>query len=140
MRSAVDNRFSAITRLAPLAGLALAFPPDAARAADPATAQWTCHFTYAALVRETIERAEIDWHTTLAMRGRSGRVIVKGSGDYKARARRFESGAAEFVFRTDVSKERITVGPGGNALWEINFKNGDFFTYVGGCQTARVGA
>jgi hypothetical protein len=97
-----------------------------------------CAFTH--VVKATsagMQRADVRLPVSLARKNRSGRVLVSGSGDYKARAKTFKSGALEYVFKTGVSKETITIGPRGEALWEISFKNGDLMTYVGSCGEER---
>lgn len=75
---------------------------------------------------------------TVARRKRSGRVIVDGSGDYKARAKSFDNGAVEYFFKTGVSKETITISPQGEALWDIRFRNEDYMVYVGTCGAVEV--
>lgn len=109
--------------------------------ASPAWAagyQRGCAFTYVSKVTsEGMQNADVNLQVTLARKNRSGRVIVSGSGDYKARAKTFKSGATEYVFKTDVSRESIMIGNSGDALWEINFKNGDLMIYVGSCGEER---
>ena len=103
------------------------------------TAQHTCVFTFVSKIsKQDIEKADVNLRVRMAHKGRSGRVIVTGSGDYKARAETFESGAVEYVFDTDVSRETITIGPSGEALWDIRFENSDLMVYVGTCQVEEV--
>ncbi|OED47716.1 hypothetical protein AB838_13860 [Rhodobacteraceae bacterium (ex Bugula neritina AB1)] len=85
-----------------------------------------------------MQRADVALQVTVAHRKRSGRVIVDGSGDYKARAKSFDNGAVEYFFKTGVSKETITISPQGEALWDIRFRNEDYMVYVGTCGAVEV--
>lgn len=120
-----------------LLALSLVAPGDASAAT---TVQRQCSFTYVIKLTDTgvTKSRDVNWTVTLARKGRAGRVVVKGSGDYKARASSFASGAQEYGFETQVSNETITVGANGDALWQIDFKNGDFMAYAGSCQPQRV--
>ncbi|EBA17955.1 hypothetical protein RSK20926_19492 [Roseobacter sp. SK209-2-6] len=101
--------------------------------------QHSCLFDHVAKVtKEGMQRADVALQVTVAHRKRSGRVIVDGSGDYEARAKSFDSGAVEYYFKTDVSKETITIGPQGDALWDIRFRNEDYMVYVGTCGAVEV--
>ncbi|WP_281858359.1 hypothetical protein [Litoreibacter halocynthiae] len=100
------------------------------------TEQRNCRFTLA--TKSDGQQADVDWKVAIANKDSSGRVVVTGSGDYKAKAKKFKSGAMEFSFKTEVSKENITIGAKGEALWDIQFKNGDFLAYFGTCSAAKV--
>ncbi|MCI5094797.1 MAG: hypothetical protein MRY77_00625 [Rhodobacteraceae bacterium] len=122
-----------LTAFACAAALSLSAGPSVA--ADFAS---QCEFTHVVKVTSAgMQRADVRLPVSLTRKNRSGRVLVSGSGDYKARAKTFKSGALEYVFKTGVSKETITIGPRGEALWEISFKNGDLMTYVGSCGEER---
>jgi hypothetical protein len=105
-------------------------------ALSSSTVQRNCQFTLA--ITSEGNRADVDWKVIAANNGTSGRVVVTGSGDYKAKAKKFNSGAVEFAFRTDVSKETMTIGDDGEALWDIQFNNGTFIIYAGMCDAAKV--
>ncbi|QDI75790.1 MULTISPECIES: hypothetical protein [Leisingera] len=101
--------------------------------------QHSCLFDHVAKVtKEGMQRADVSLRVTVARRKRSGRVIVDGSGDYKARAKSFDNGAVEYFFKTGVSKETITISPQGEALWDIRFRNEDYMVYVGTCGAVEV--
>ena len=106
-------------------------------AAQP-TFQHDCQFNLAVKSStDGIKRYDVEWNVSAARKGRNGQVRVNGSGSYKARAKTFQSGAVEFDFRTDVSREVITFGVNGEALWTIELTNSDMLTYVGGCEPAK---
>ncbi|MEX0304638.1 MAG: hypothetical protein AB3N24_19640 [Leisingera sp.] len=101
--------------------------------------QHSCLFDHVAKVtKEGMQRADVSLRVTVAHRKRSGRVIVDGSGDYKARAKSFDNGAVEYIFKTGVSKETITISPQGEALWDIRFRNEDYMVYAGTCGAVEV--
>ena len=101
--------------------------------------QKVCYFTHVTkATNKELERADLSLRVDISHQGRSGQVKVDGSGDYKARAIRFESGATEYQFRTGASKEQITISPQGDALWDIRFFNEDYMVYVGACDTIEV--
>lgn len=102
------------------------------------TYQRDCRFDFVWKVTEDGQQsADVDWRVSAANRGRSGTVVVKGSGTYKARVESFPSGAVEFVFKTDASTETMTISANHEALWKIDFNNGDMMAYAGLCKTPR---
>lgn len=101
--------------------------------------QKACNFTHVAKVTDDgMQRADLSLRVDISQRVRSARVNVNGSGVYKAKVISYESGATDYRFRTGVSKEEITVGPQGDALWDIRFINEDYMVYVGTCDTIEV--
>ena len=122
-----------------MSGLLLAtFCALAALPALAQTAQHSCQFTGATRMDDNgMQNYDVDWRVRLAHKGKRGHVFVTGSGDYSAKAQSYDSGAVEYAFKTDVSRELITIGPGGQALWEINFNNGDLLVYAGGCKAPK---
>lgn len=103
------------------------------------TLQRSCDFDFVFKLSEAegMQRGQVDWTVTLGRRDKVGQVVVDGSGVYDARAKTFANGAMEYLFATDVSKESITVGPTGEALWDIQFTNGDVMGYTGVCDNER---
>ena len=75
---------------------------------------------------------------TIAIEGARGAVAVSGSGTYQAVIR---NKARDIRFDTPVSSEVITIGSGGEALWQIEFhdgrKDGVVTGYAGRCKEAR---
>jgi hypothetical protein len=81
----------------------------------------------------------------IARDGGAGRVVVDGSGDYSGRAVTANTGSFEVSFATPVSRETITIGPDGAAIWRIGFQNpvqaraqtGGLVGYAGTCSSFR---
>ncbi|KPP91051.1 MAG: hypothetical protein HLUCCA08_14025 [Rhodobacteraceae bacterium HLUCCA08] len=63
-----------------------------------------------------------------------GAVVVPGSGSWVAATRRTAAGGAVIEFETGPALETVTVGPGGDALWEIRFFEGGVLIYMGRCD------
>ncbi len=103
------------------------------------SAQRECVFTFVSkITNQNIEKADVNLRVRMIHNARSGGVIVTGSGDQKARAETSESGAVDYVFNTDVSRETITISPSGDTLLDIRFKNSDLMVYVGTCRDTEV--
>ncbi len=106
--------------------------------ANAQTFQMECRFeNFIRTTSQGVDSGEVFWKVIMAHTRTSGRVVVDGSGDYKAKAKSFASGAIEYKFNTDVSDEVITVGPTGEALWDIRFDGGDILVYTGECNEQR---
>ncbi len=72
----------------------------------------------------------------IARAGNRATVAVATSGQYPAKARSAGS-SLEFRFSTPVSSEVIAVGSAGEAIWQIDFKDGRSMGYAGRCGKAR---
>ncbi|MCV2881109.1 hypothetical protein [Actibacterium sp. XHP0104] len=82
---------------------------------------------------------DVDLGARLLGPDHNARFAVEGSGTYPARITNYDSGAFEISFSTDVSKEVVTVGPTGEALWQIDFTNGQMMAYAGYCGPKKGG-
>lgn len=74
----------------------------------------------------------------MAWTGSRSRVAVQGSGTYDGTARTASNGGMEVVFRSPVSTETLTIGPGGETLWTIAFDDGRTMIYAGFCGPVRA--
>jgi hypothetical protein len=93
--------------------------------------------TFEKAITTTGETLDVFWEVIATQNEANARVIVKGSGDYSGNAKNSANGAAEFTFTTQVSTEVITVGPTGEAAWQIDFQNGETMAYFGYCDAAK---
>jgi len=59
----------------------------------------------------------------MAANGAAARVRVVDSGEWPAARETFPNGANDLTFDTGVSTEAITIGPNGEAMWLITYKN-----------------
>ena len=76
----------------------------------------------------------------LSTQGSRAIVAVQTTGrKYSAREMRGTNGAAEYAFSTEVSREIITIGPQGEAFWQINFTDGRTQMHYAGKCAAQTG-
>lgn len=76
------------------------------------------------------QRGPANWTLLVA----PGTVVVPGSGSWSAATRRTAAGGAVIEFETAPALETVTVGPGGEALWDIRFFEGGQLVYLGQCD------
>ncbi|MGY3436895.1 MULTISPECIES: hypothetical protein [unclassified Marinovum] len=69
--------------------------------------------------------------------GHRGEVLIATGGRYSAKLARTTAGATQVAFATDVSRETMMIGPGGETLWQIDFHDGKTMAYAGHCGPNR---
>ncbi len=69
--------------------------------------------------------------------GGRGEVLIGTGARYPASIQTSAAGAMVLVFSTGVSRETMTIGPGGETLWQINFNDGKTMAYAGSCGPNR---
>lgn len=85
---------------------------------------------------------QVDFPVVIASNMTSARVRVEGSGEWPGTRRKLAGGTDVVVFDTGPARETITIGPTGEALWEIAYRNGNpdgrVTAFVGTCAGWRA--
>ncbi|WP_417525726.1 hypothetical protein [Marinovum sp.] len=110
---------------------ALVLLAQAAAAAPEARA---CRFERQ--IYEGVSRAVL-LHADIDSDGARASVLVGNGRRYAGRQTRNSAGASAVSFATDVSREIMTIAPGGETLWQINFNDGKTMAYAGHCGPIR---
>lgn len=105
-----------------------------AQAAAAAPEVRACRFErqiFEGVSRQVLLHADIDSD------GPRASVLVGNGRRYSGSQTRNSAGASAVSFATDVSREIMTIAPGGETLWQINFNDGKTMAYAGHCGPSR---
>lgn len=107
-----------------------------------AVAEAQRHCTTAFAVFPSGNQEDVAFALTVTAADSAARVAVAGSGEWSARRRPEGNGAETITFDTDAADETLTIGAGGELLWQIDYKdshaNSDrVIAFVGMCDPWR---